>query len=313
MADALGFPHYTFDRRELFEREVVEPFVEAYLAGETPSPCAACNRGVKLGELFAVADRLGASRVATGHYARIARASGGGPVLAMGRDRAKDQSYFLYASPRSWLERLLFPLGDSTKAQVRAEAVARALPGAHKGESQELCFIEGGSHAYADFVTARAGGRRRSGPIVDEDGRAVGTHDGVHRFTVGQRRGLGVALGRPVFVARIDPARATVHLGPDAALWTSHADLVDVTLAEGVVLPLRAKVRVRYRHEGDEAQVVAQPEGNGLQARARVLFERPVRAVTPGQIAVFYIGDAVAGGGRIAAGPASAPALGSSP
>jgi tRNA-specific 2-thiouridylase len=302
VADVLGFAHYTFDRRALFARSVVEPFVDAYVDGETPSPCTACNRGVKLAELFALADRLGAARVATGHYARIVREPDGMPRLAMGADRAKDQSYFLYASPRAWLERLVFPLGDSTKSEVRAEAVARSLPGARKGESQELCFVGGGAHAYAEFVGARAGERLRPGPIVDESGRTVGTHDGVHRFTVGQRKGLGVALGRPAFVVRLDPETATVHVGSEDALFARGARLADVTLADGVSLPTRARVRVRYRHEGDEAIVSDEAPVVAPESRtARVAFESGVRAVTRGQIAVMYDLDRVIGGGRIVA------------
>jgi tRNA-specific 2-thiouridylase len=296
VADALGFPHFTFDRRALFAETVVAPFVDAYLAGETPSPCTACNRGVKLGELFALADRLGAARVATGHYARILRKPGGVLRLAMGADATKDQSYFLYASPRAWLERLAFPLGESTKGDVRAEALARRLPGAGKGESQELCFVGAGAHAYADFVAERAATRVRPGPIVDEAGRMVGTHGGVHRFTIGQRKGLGVALGSPAFVTRIDPESATVHLGGEDALRAGGATLSDMVLGEGVSLPTRARVRVRYRHEGDGATV--RDDGGG---RAVVRFDHPVRAVTRGQIAVLYDGDCVLGGGRIAA------------
>ena len=297
VADTLGFPHYTFDRRELFAAAVVEPFVDAYLAGETPSPCTACNRSVKLAELFAIAGKLGAARVATGHYARVVRDAWGAPRLAMGADRTKDQSYFLYASPRAWLERLIFPLGESTKAEVRGEATRRALPGAGKGESQELCFAGSGPHAYADFVAARAGDRVRAGAIVDETGRAVGVHQGVHRFTIGQRRGLGVAMGRPAFVARIDAESATVQLGPEETLRSRGADLADVCLAEGVGLPLRARVKVRYRHEGDLGVVSPSASGNGREAR--VLFDAPVRAVTRGQVAVFYEDDRVLGGGRI--------------
>jgi tRNA-uridine 2-sulfurtransferase len=157
-ADLLGFAHYTFDRRELFEKAVIEPFVDAYLSGTTPSPCATCNREVKLAVLFELADRLGASHVATGHYARVVRDAAGQPFLAQGRDKTKDQSYFLYAAPRSQLERLLFPVGDSLKAEVRAEAVARRLPGAGKGESQELCFVGGTS-------SARRGRWGASGPV----------------------------------------------------------------------------------------------------------------------------------------------------
>lgn len=295
-ADALGFPHFTFDRRELFAKTVVAPFVDAYVHGETPSPCTACNRNVKLAELFALADRFAAECVATGHYARVIRGDGGVARLAMGLDRSKDQSYFLYATPSEWLERLVFPLGESAKAHVRAEAIARGLPGARKGESQELCFVGAGIHAYADFVAQRAPERIRPGPIIDEQGAQIGTHEGVHRFTIGQRRGLGVALGRPVFVARIDAEEGAVHLGSGEALQAIGADVTDLSLAPGSSLPLRARVRVRYRHEGDEAIVSA------LRApgQARILFDRPVRAVTPGQVAVFYAGDRVLGGGRIA-------------
>ncbi len=293
-ADALGFAHYTFDRRELFAEKVVAPFVEAYLSGETPSPCTACNRGVKLKELFALADRLGATSVATGHYARVGRDADGTPFLREGRDPQKDQSYFLYASPRAELERLVFPLGESTKEEVRAEAVTLALPGATKGESQELCFVGQGAHAYASFVEERAEGRVRPGPILDDRGRVVGMHEGVHRFTVGQRKGLGVALGKPAFVTRIDAESGAVHLGSGAALETLGAELADVVLAPGVVLPRRARVRIRYRHEGAEGEVVAAAGG-----RASVRFREPVRAVTRGQIAVLYDGDRVLGGGRI--------------
>ena len=290
----LGFAHYTFDRRALFARTVVEPFVEAYLSGATPSPCTDCNRGVKLAELFALADRLGASRVATGHYARIVRDGDGVARLATGRDATKDQSYFLYASPREWLERLVFPLGDSSKTEVRAEAAARALPGAGKGESQELCFVGTGAHAYADFVGGRSPARVRPGRIVDDEGRTVGSHEGVHRFTIGQRRGLGVALGSPAFVTAIDPGTATVHLGAEEALRARGAELSGMVLAEGARLPMRARVRVRYRHDGDDATVRLDPDG-----RARVVFDHPVRAVTPGQTAVLYQGERVVGGGRI--------------
>jgi tRNA-specific 2-thiouridylase len=294
VADALGFAHFAFDRRELFARSVVDPFVDAYLAGETPSPCTACNRGVKLAELFALADRLGASRVATGHYARIVRDADGTPRLCMGADRTKDQSYFLFASPREWLERLVFPLGESTKGEVRSEALARGLAGAEKGESQELCFVGSGPRAYADFIAERAPERIRPGVIVDESGRSVGVHDGIHRFTIGQRKGLGVAVGKPAFVAHIDADTATVHIGGEEALLSRGATLTDLSLAEGVSLPARARVRIRYRHDGETAVVVASSQGG-----ASVVFDEPVRAVTRGQMAVLYDGDRVLGGGRI--------------
>jgi len=293
MADAMGIAHFTFDRRELFKRTVVDPFVDAYLAGETPSPCTACNRSVKIGELVTLAHRLGASHVATGHYARVGRTSSGMPFVREGVDRNKDQSYFLYATNHAQLERLIFPLGESTKSQVRAEAMARRLPGATKGESQELCFVGAGHGAYASFVSEHAKGRVRPGPIVDADGRVVGTHSGIHRFTVGQRKGLGVALGKPAFVTSIDPASATVRLGNIRELTKQSACVNDVVLAPGVSLPFDARVRVRYRHEGVLARV---HEGDG---GATIAFAHPVKAVSRGQIAVFYEGERVLGGGRL--------------
>jgi tRNA-specific 2-thiouridylase len=219
----------------------------------------------------------------------------------MAADRGKDQSYFLYASPRTWLERLVFPLGESTKREVRAEAIGRRLPGAGKGESQELCFVGADAHAYGDFVAERAGARVRPGIVVDDLGRAVGVHQGVHRFTVGQRKGLRISLGRPAYVVRIDADTGTVHVGDDDALLSERAELTDVSLADGVVLPMRARVRVRYRHEGESAAIVT--SGRTGEANVRVLFDSPVRAVTRGQVAVFYEpeGDRVLGGGRIAA------------
>ncbi len=309
-ADALGFPHYTFDRRELFRARVVTPFVDAYLEGETPSPCTTCNRTVKLGELMGIARTLGATRIATGHYARTGwagKAERSAARLREGRDRNKDQSYFLYATPHALVSQLLFPLGESLKPEVRAEAVQRGLPGAEKGESQELCFVGQGAHAYTEFVEGRAEPARiRPGPIVDGAGRVVGAHAGIHKYTVGQRKGLGVALGKPAFVARIEPSSGTVVLGDEASLAASALELGELHLAEGVTLPLSCRVRIRYRHEGAEAHVEASPRG------ARVVFSEPVRAAVKGQVAVMYQGDAVLGGGVIvdASGPSTGPHAG---
>lgn len=290
VADALGFPHYAFDRRELFQREVVEPFVEGYLEGQTPSPCVRCNRGVKVKELLQLADRLDASRVATGHYARLVQRDGR-TELHRGRDAGKDQSYFLHMLPESTLARLCFPLGDSDKGEVRAEALRLALPGAQKGESQELCFVPTGR--YDTFVGDRATARVRPGPIVDEDGRVVGQHAGVHRFTVGQRRNLGVALGKPSYVVSIDAEAARIELGPVEKLMAASAELTEVSLASDVALPLDCEVQVRYRGTPLRARVSRAAGG------ARVSFEKPVQAVVPGQFAVFYQGDRVLGGGLI--------------
>ena len=215
VADHLGFPHYTFDRRELFREHVVEPFVDAYLDGETPSPCVACNRGVKLRELFALADRLGAALVATGHYARVVREDGR-RAPRRGRDRGKDQSYFLYML-RARRARAAASSRSATPPRTRCapRRWRAALPGADKGESQELCFVPAGR--YDAFVAERAGGRLRPGPIVDARGprRRAGTA-GVHGFTIGQRKGLGVALGKPAFV--VSNAKSSTKTAPIA--WT---------------------------------------------------------------------------------------------
>lgn len=298
VADYLGIPHYTFDRRALFREHVVDPFVDAYLSGETPSPCVACNRSVKLRELFPLAERLGGSWIATGHYARIVRDEGGAR-LYRGRDRHKDQSYFLHMLQPDELSRLLFPLGDSTKEEVRAEAIARGLPGATKGESQELCFIPSGR--YEAFVAGRAADRLRPGPIVDREGRVVGGHGGVHAFTVGQRKGIGVSLGRPAFVVALDPRSGTVHLGDEGDLYAAGAELTDVVWSDDAVFPLEAEVRVRARHEAAPSVVERWHDPATGAERFVARFATPVRAVSPGQMAVAYRGDRVLGGGRIKA------------
>lgn len=295
-ADRLGIAHFSFDRRADFAQKVVAPFVDAYLEGETPSPCVACNRGVKMRELFALAERLGASFLATGHYARVVREGPEGlkgqPWLARSRDADKDQSYFLHSLGPDDLGRLLFPLGERSKAEVRAKARALELPGADKGESQELCFVPTGR--YDAFVAARAEGRVRPGPILDAAGRQVGRHEGLHRFTVGQRKGLGVALGSPAYVVGLDRERGAVRLGPVEALDCAGLEATEGTFAPGVPERFRALVKVRARHEGAEADVERGPDG-----QVRVRFVHPVRAVSAGQYAVAYLGDRVAGGARI--------------
>ena len=287
VSDHLGIAHYTFDRREMFAEQVVAPFVDAYLEGATPSPCVWCNRSVKMRELFVLADRLGAAKVATGHYARI-EGKGNATRLLRARDRRKDQSYFLHMLRADELDRVLLPLGDDDKDTVRQDAIARDLPGATKGESQELCFVA--EKSYADFVEARADGRVRPGPIVDDGGRVLGQHEGVHRFTVGQRRGLGVALGRPAFVRRIEEDRVVVTDAGGAS--SAGARLEAGAWAADVRFPLRAGVKVRARQEPVPARI---DEGG-----RRVRFAEPIRAVAPGQYAVAYDGDRVLGGATIA-------------
>jgi tRNA-specific 2-thiouridylase len=292
VADRLGFPHYAFDRRELFRRVVVEPFVNGYLDGDTPSPCVRCNRGIKLPELLHLADELGASAVATGHYARVLR-TGDRHELHRAVDRHKDQSYFLHTLGQRELSRLRFPLGEATKREVREEALRLGLPGAQKGESQELCFVPSGR--YDAFVAERAGERVRPGPIVDEAGREIGRHDGIHGFTVGQRKNLGVSLGHRAYVVGIDADAGRVRLGPEEELLASGARLEQVSLATDVTPPVECDVVVRYHGAPQRGTLVAGESG------MEVHFETPVRAVVRGQFAVFYAGERVLGGGAIRA------------
>jgi tRNA-uridine 2-sulfurtransferase len=292
VAAQLGIPHYSFDRRELFRTAIIEPFVEAYLAGTTPSPCVQCNRQIKIRELLRVADRLGADQVATGHYARIV-STNGRLELHRGRDRNKDQSYFLHTLLDGALARLSFPLADATKAEARAEALSLGLFGAEKGESQELCFVPTGR--YDAFVAERAKGRIVAGRIVDELGRDLGPHRGIHQFTVGQRRNLGVVAGRRIYVTDIDHATGTVTVGERAGLLCDTAYLDHWVLAPDLCLPAEVECAVRYRGKPQLARLDQQP------GRISVQFEHPVSSVVAGQFAVFYTGERVVGGGRIVA------------
>jgi tRNA-uridine 2-sulfurtransferase len=291
VADKLGIFHYTYDRRAEFASTVVQPFVEAYLKGVTPSPCVSCNRGVKLRELWQIADDLGAERIATGHYARVDREHDP-PALLRARDLRKDQSYFLHMLAPELLGRLLFPLGEASKDQVRAQALALELPGAGKGESQELCFVPSGR--YDEFVSQRAPERLRPGRIVDGAGRTLGTHAGIHRFTLGQRKNLGVATGERAYVVGMDAESNEVRLGTREQLLAGGARLEHVSLAPDVRLPLECDVAVRYRGTPMRAQVQRYADG-GLELQ----FAEPVLAVVPGQYAVLYRGERVLGGGAI--------------
>jgi tRNA-uridine 2-sulfurtransferase len=292
VADKLGIFHYTYDRRRQFDETVVQPFVEAYLRGVTPSPCVSCNRGVKLRELWQIADDLGAERIATGHYARLDRERQPAALLRA-LDPRKDQSYFLHMLPPETLRRLMFPLGDASKDQVRAQALELGLPGAAKGESQELCFVPSGR--YDEFVRQRAPDRLRPGRIVDEAGRTLGEHEGIHRFTLGQRKNLGVATGQRAYVVGVDPESHEVQLGPRERLLASGARVLAASLAPDVQLPLRCEVVVRYRGTPLQAHVQRWGE-SGLELH----FAEPALAVVPGQYAVLYRGDRVLGGGAIA-------------
>jgi tRNA-specific 2-thiouridylase len=297
VAERLGIRFYVANETERFRREVALPFADAYLAGRTPLPCLACNTRFKFHHLLARARVLGASAVATGHYARIARDPASGRFeLRRAADRAKDQSYFLYELGQEQLAAARLPLGEFTKAEVRAHARRLGLATAEKPESQEICFVPDGDYAAA-VERLRPERLPGPGPIEDERGRPLGRHAGIHRFTVGQRRGLGVASDRRLYVTRIDPARNRVVVGDAAALGARGARIGRASWVAGAppAAELRAQVRVRYRHAGASATVTALRDGG-----ARVAFDEPVAAVAPGQSAVFYAGEVVLGGGEIA-------------
>lgn len=296
VADTLGIPFYVLNYADLFEREIVRPFAEAYLAGHTPNPCVACNHRVKFRPLLERAHQLGADRLLTGHYARIDR-SGGRMTLRRGADPAKDQSYFLYRLNSEQLARLDFPLGSLHKSMVREHAYRLGLGVENKEESQEICFV--GADGYAATVEKIAGRAGRVGPILDDKGSVLGQHRGIHRFTVGQRRGLGLAAAEPLYVTNIDAESGAIHVGRRSEL------LVDELLVEdfhwlGAPPSERDEVLVqqRYREPPKPAHVV---EIDGR--RVRLCFSAAVNRGAPGQACVLYRGDEVLGGGVIAVLP----------
>jgi tRNA-specific 2-thiouridylase len=304
VAEELGFPFYVLNLEKDFERDVVGPFVQSYLEGETPIPCVACNSRLKFASLDRLAQSLGCEKVATGHYARVRFDEAANRYrLLRGLDARKDQSYFLWELTQGQLSRVLFPLSELTKADTREIARRHNLAVAEKSESQEICFVPDGD--YAGFIDryleaeGRAGDAPGAGEIVDAGGRKVGEHAGVHRYTVGQRRGIGVSAERPLYVVQIDARRGRVVVGGEEELLSREfvARGVNWIAFDGVSDPVRAEVRVRYRHE--PAQATVEMIGD---ARARVTFDEPQRAITPGQATVFYRGDEVLGGGWIARG-----------
>ncbi len=297
VAERLGIRFYVANHRERFRDEVMLPFADAYLAGRTPIPCVACNRRFKFHHLMQRARALGAMGVATGHYARIVRGPvQGRPRLLRGVDANKDQSYFLFDLGPEQLARIRFPLGGLTKAEVRQRARALGLATAEKPESQEICFVPDGDYT-ALVEGLRSEAIPGEGTIEDESGQVLGRHAGIHRFTVGQRRGLGVASPVPLYVKRLEPRTNRVVVGPAGELEAREAHVERVSWTQGAPPEpgRRVQVRVRHRH----APAPARLEIRGGNA-VHVAFETPVRAVAPGQAAVFYDGDEVLGGGWIA-------------
>jgi tRNA-specific 2-thiouridylase len=282
---ALGLPHVTLDLREEFRRAVVGPFVRAFARGETPNPCIRCNGSFRFAELLAFARRAGAARLATGHYARIVD-RGGRLLLARGADARKDQSYMLARLDPRLLERISFPLGESSKDEVRAEARAAGLAVAGRAESQEACFLAGGD--YRDFL-ARHGIATAAGPIVDEDGARLGEHEGFWRFTPGQRRGLGVAAPEPLYALHTKPRTNTVVVGPRKSLARRRVTVRGRLYADVT----RADAKLRYRSPAVPAAI--EPTRSGFLLR----LDEPAYGVAPGQAAVLYDHDVVVGSGLI--------------
>ncbi|HKS29976.1 MAG TPA: tRNA 2-thiouridine(34) synthase MnmA [Pyrinomonadaceae bacterium] len=301
VAEELGFPFYVLNLEQDFERDVVAPFVSSYLQGETPIPCVACNSRLKFASLDRLAASLGCDKVATGHYARVEYDEAAKRYrLLRGRNLQKDQSYFLWELTQAQLARSLFPLGEMSKQDVREVARESGLAVAEKAESQEICFVPDGDYAgFIDRYLEAEGEEARTPPegeIVNTKGAPLGKHQGIHRYTVGQRRGLGLSNERPLYVVQIESARNRIVVGEEEELLRHEFTAAGVNWIafDNPTGEVRAEVRVRYRHEAQPAAITPL-EGT----RARITFDHPQRAITPGQATVFYRADEVLGGGWI--------------
>lgn len=301
VAEKLGFPFYVLNLEKDFERDVVEPFVQSYLDGETPIPCVACNSRLKFASLDRMAMSLGCEKVATGHYARVEFDEKANRYrLFRGRNHWKDQSYFLWELTQEQLSHAYFPLGEMLKSEVREIAREANLYTAEKQESQEICFVPDGD--YSGFIDryldheGRGGEIPSGGEIVNTKGEKIGEHTGIHRYTIGQRRGLGIAHERPLYVVQIERLKNQIIVGEKEELdcLEFHAKGVNWVAFDEPAEPVRAEVKVRYRHDPAPATLYAS-EGN----RVRVVFDEPQRAITPGQATIFYNGEEVVGGGWI--------------
>ncbi|MEP6945256.1 MAG: tRNA 2-thiouridine(34) synthase MnmA [Acidobacteriota bacterium] len=301
VAEGLGFPFYVLNLEREFETSVVEPFVQSYLDGETPIPCVACNSRLKFASLDKMAVSLGCDRVATGHFARVEYDDAANRYrLFRGKNHWKDQSYFLWELTQDQLSRAHFPLGEMLKSEVRDIARDANLYTAEKAESQEICFVPDGK--YSEFIDryldheGRKSELPTGGDIVNSTGATVGTHTGIHRYTIGQRRGLGIANEKPLYVLQIERAKNQIIVGEADELESFEfiAKGVNWVAFEAPSEPVRAEVKVRYRHDPAAATIYALPDH-----RARVVFDKAQRAITPGQATIFYNGDEVVGGGWI--------------
>ena len=300
VAQHLGIPYYVVNHEERFERDVIRPFVEEYVSGRTPIPCSLCNNHLKFDQLLIVAQQIGAERVATGHYARVAFDDARGRwLLKRPADSSKDQTYFLFGLTQEQLSRTIFPLGDMTKPEVRELARQHGLALAEKPDSQEICFVPGGDYKrFIDAYLAEQGEALpdTAGDLVTTNGDVIGEHGGIHNFTVGQRKGLGVATGSPLYVIQISGANKQVIVGGEEHLYsrTLRARRVNLIAMDDLREPMRVAVKIRHRHEPAAAMIERVGDDEILAT-----FDEPQRAITPGQAAVFYDGDIVVGGGWI--------------
>ncbi len=297
VCDALGIPHRVYDMGEIFCRTVIADFVREYEAGATPNPCIVCNRFLKFGALLDAALRDGADGIATGHYARVTYDAGGRRyLLRRAVDPDKDQSYVLWRLSQAVLSRVLLPLGEWHKPAIRELAAELKLSTAHKSDSQDICFVPDGD--YAAFLEAYTGRKPMPGPFVDEQGRVLGTHKGIVHYTVGQRKGLGLSLGMPLFVCAKDAATRQVVLASSDRLFVRRVRVRELNLiaTDRLDTPIRCEVKLRYAHRAAPATVYPEEDG------ALIVFDEPQRAPADGQSAVFYDGDTVIGGGIIRGG-----------
>jgi tRNA-specific 2-thiouridylase len=301
VAQHLGIPYYVVNFEQRFEEQVVRPFIDEYLAGRTPIPCTLCNNFIKFDQFLEMAEGIGANEIATGHYAQIAwNAESGRWEMRRSVDRAKDQTYFLFGLRQDQLARTRFPLGGMEKSQVRELAHELNIPTATKPDSQEICFVPNGDYAaFIDSYFKEQGiaSSETRGEIVTAGGRVLGEHSGVHRFTVGQRRGLGVAAGEPLYVIATEPATRRVVIGSNDDLLRASMQVKDVNWIS-IAPPaasVRAEVKIRNKHAAAPATLIPTSDPACIDVR----FDEPQRAVTPGQAAVFYAGDLVLGGGWI--------------
>ena len=305
VAEHLNIPYYLVNAQDRFEDEVVRPFVAEYLAGRTPIPCTLCNNHLKFDQLLLTARQIGAECIATGHYARNHYDQARGRwILSRPADRSKDQTYFLFGLTQAQLSRTLFPLGGMQKPAVRDMAADHGLALAQKPDSQEICFIPGGS--YSHFLKAYLAEQGRelpdsSGELVSPTGEVMGQHEGIHSFTVGQRKGLGISSPDPLYVLKIHPDSHRVEVGSDDQLLSTHltANRLNWVSIAAPTEPIRVSIKIRHRHEPAPATLRLIPSPDGADDRIEAIFDEPQRAITPGQSAVFYQGDEVAGGGWI--------------